>query len=80
MAGFWERYPYFLPCFVAAGFAACAWCVALVFLREVRHYVLILILFAGIFTGPIHSRLDSGPDHLVMEPRQSQKLLDLGAS
>ncbi|QRW18662.1 major facilitator superfamily transporter [Rhizoctonia solani] len=32
--GFWSDYPYFLPCFVAAGVAACAWCVALLFLRE----------------------------------------------
>ncbi|CAE6445293.1 unnamed protein product [Rhizoctonia solani] len=34
MKGFWTDYPYFLPCFVAAGFAASAWCVALLFLRE----------------------------------------------
>ncbi|CUA78550.1 member of major facilitator superfamily multidrug-resistance, DHA1 sub-family [Rhizoctonia solani] len=34
MKGFWKDYPYFLPCFVAAGVAACAWCVALLFLRE----------------------------------------------
>ncbi|KAL5641759.1 hypothetical protein ACGC1H_002018 [Rhizoctonia solani] len=34
MKGFWNDYPYFLPCFVAAGVAACAWCVALLFLRE----------------------------------------------
>lgn len=39
MRGFWTRYPYFLPCFAAAGVAASAWCVALIFLREVSWLV-----------------------------------------
>jgi len=33
-SGFWAEYPYFLPCFTAAGVAIAAWCVALIFLRE----------------------------------------------
>ncbi|KAG8721454.1 hypothetical protein FRC08_012800 [Ceratobasidium sp. 394] len=32
--GFWREYPYFLPCFAAAGVAIAAWCIALMFLRE----------------------------------------------
>ncbi|QRV75718.1 major facilitator superfamily transporter [Ceratobasidium sp. AG-Ba] len=34
VVGFWNEYPYFLPCFAAAGVAIAAWCVALMFLRE----------------------------------------------
>ncbi|KAF8597739.1 MFS general substrate transporter [Ceratobasidium sp. AG-I] len=33
-SGFWAEYPYFLPCFAAAGVAITAWCTALMFLRE----------------------------------------------
>lgn len=51
---FWQKYPYFLPCFISACFSAFAFFIALVFLKEVGtlHPGLIVVLTKVSTDGP----------------------------